>query len=90
MVFDNCDNFFYYILVVINFIESYVYELGCEFGVYYFGINSEFDSVDGKKYGFGFLVVVIVVIVKVLCQFYYLLMDKNKLFKLVVIVYLFV
>ncbi|MFB9770503.1 phosphomevalonate kinase [Lactiplantibacillus modestisalitolerans] len=88
MVFDNRDNPFHYILSAINLTERYAHELGRNLGVYHLGINSELDSVDGKKYGLGSSAAVTVATVKALCQFYRLPMDKNKLFKLAAIAHL--
>ncbi len=88
MVFDNRDNPFHYILSAIHLTEQYARELGKPLGLYRLSVDSDLDSIDGKKYGLGSSAAVTVATVKALNQFYELKMTNDKLYKLAAIAHL--
>lgn len=86
IVLDNRDNPFHYILSAIRITEEYVQlQTQRPLTTYDLTIDSDLDSVDGKKYGLGSSAAVTVATIKALCQFYNLAITKNTLFKLAAI-----
>lgn len=88
MVFDNRDNPFHYILSAINLVEKYALECGKQLKLYNLGVDSDLDSVDGKKYGLGSSAAVTVATVKALNEFYALGMSSAQLYKISAIAHL--
>ena len=88
MVFDNRDNPFHYILSAINLVEKYALECGKQLKLYSLGVDSDLDSVDGKKYGLGSSAAVTVATVKALNTFYDLGMNSAQLYKMSAIAHL--
>ncbi|WP_179395693.1 phosphomevalonate kinase [Lacticaseibacillus absianus] len=88
MVFDNRDNPFHYILSAIRLTEQYAREQGKPLGLYRLFVDSDLDSLDGKKYGLGSSAAVTVATVKALNLFYGLGMTSDQLYKLAAIAHL--
>ena len=88
MVFDNRDNPFHYILSAIRLTEKYARELNRPLSLYKLYVDSELDSLDGKKYGLGSSAAVTVATVKALNEFYQLNMTADQIYKLSAIAHL--
>lgn len=88
LVFDNRDNPFHYILSAIRLTEKYARECGKPLGLYNLEVNSDLDSIDGKKYGLGSSAAVTVATVKALNEYYQLDMGPEHVYKLAAIAHL--
>lgn len=82
MVIDNRDNPFEYILSAISYTEQYCIEQNIPMTVYDLHVNSDLDSVDGKKYGLGSSAAVTVATVKAILRFYNVDFDNELVYKL--------
>lgn len=82
MVIDNRDNPFEYILSAISFTERFCIEQGINMTVYDLHVNSDLDSLDGKKYGLGSSAAVTVATVKAILRFYGVKLDNELIYKL--------
>ena len=82
MVIDNRDNPFEYILSAISFTEQYCLEQNIDLTVYDLHVNSDLDSLDGKKFGLGSSAAVTVATVKAILKFYGVHADNELIYKL--------
>ena len=88
LVLDYRDSRLFYVINSMKIVESLAKEMGKDLKYYNLKVESDLESIEGKKYGLGSSAAVTVSTIKVLCEFYDIELSKEKIFKLASLVHL--